>query len=211
MASTPVIKIVIHGDDQSQGMVFDQFGRAITIAPNESSALQTLLQKQFNDSGITVQNASSGGRSSSLANELDGMDGMGAGQPQRMQASGAQIAVEAHSINDAFGGESVGQYAAYLGQWVQDAQDNGIQPVLGEPTPVCDGNHPQLGAYAQAIDDAAKQHGVPVIHHYNTIAALTDWQAHTLGCLIPDATLDAVKAQQAEAIISPLVAKLIGV
>lgn len=48
-------------------------------SPTEPAALQGLLQSKFSDTGLTVANASTGGTSSSLPNELAGVDG--GGQP----------------------------------------------------------------------------------------------------------------------------------
>ena len=180
------------------------------VTPSEPDALQTLLQKQLNDTGVTVLNDATGGTSSSLQNELDGMDGGGAAQPARMATSGAQIVIEQHMLNDALGGETVAEYTAYLGQWVQDAQASGIQPVIEEDSPVCDGNHPQLPAYVAAMDAVAVQYNVPVIHQYAYVESLPNWQAHMIGCTVPDAYLAALKAAQEQAVIAPLVNAIIG-
>lgn len=210
MASTPVIKIVVYGDDQMSGIAVSQFGMPTLVTPNEPTQLQTLLQAKFNDTGITVQNVSSGGASSSLQNELDGMDGLGNGQPQRMQQSGAAIAIEEHALNDALGGETVAEYSAYLGQWIQDAKAAGLKPVLEEPGSVCDGNHPQLPTYVAAMGAAAVTYNIPIIKTYSLISDIDGWKAHMLGgCIVPDATFDQLRAQQELAIIAPLIKKLI--
>ncbi len=193
------------GDDQMAGIAIGQYGMPTLVTPNEPAQLQALLQKQFNDTGITVQNISSGGTSSSLQNELDGMDGLGDGQPQRMLASGASIVIEEHAVNDALGGETVAEYSAYLGQWIQDAQAAGLQPVLEEPGPVCDGSHPQLPAYVAAMDAVAATYNVPLIQQYTIILAIDGWQTHMIGCTVPDSYLDSVRAAQEQAIISAFV------
>ncbi|MBH9645035.1 hypothetical protein [Burkholderia vietnamiensis] len=100
---------------------------------------------------------------------------------------------------------TVAEYSAYLGQWIQDAESTGLQPVLEEPGPVCDGNHPQLPAYVAAMDAAASQFNIPLIRQYNDIQAIDGWQSHMLGCTVPDATLDAFRARREQAIIGPLV------
>lgn len=204
-ASTPVVRIAVFGDDQMAGIAIGQYGMPTLVTPNEPAQLQALLQKQFNDTGITVQNISSGGTSSSLQNELDGMDGLGDGQPQRMLASGASIVIEEHAVNDALGGETVAEYSAYLGQWIQDAQAAGLQPVLEEPGPVCDGSHPQLPAYVAAMDAVAATYNVPLIQQYTIILAIDGWQTHMIGCTVPDSYLDSVRAAQEQAIISAFV------
>jgi hypothetical protein len=184
-ASTPVVTVVIYGDDQMEGVSANQFGIMSIVSPNESAALQTLLQAHLNDTGVTVTNAATGGTASSLQNELDGMDGGGQPEPARMVASGARIAIQQHMLND--------------------AQANGIQPVLEEDSPVCDGNHPALPSYVAAMDAVAAQYNVPVIREYAYIESLPDWQSHMLNCVVPDAYLDGLKAIQEQAVIAPLV------
>jgi len=206
----PVVTVMAYGDDQMFGDVISATGMLSVVAPSEPAALQTLLQQQFNDSGVTVLSGATGGTSSSLQNELDGMDGGGQPEPARMVQSGAKIAIEQHMLNDALGGETVAEYSAYLGQWIQDAEASGIQPVLEEDSPVCDGNHPQLAAHVQAMDQAAITYNVPIIHQYNYVQGLPDWEAHMLGCTVPDAYLDGLKAQQEQAVIGPLVKTIIG-
>jgi hypothetical protein len=185
-------------------------GMISIVTPNEPTALQTLLQQQFNDTGITVANDATGGTASSLQNELDGMDGGGVAQPARMIRSAAKVAIEQHTLNDDLGGETLAQYSAYLGQWIQDAQENGIQPVLEEASPVCDGNHPLLPGYVAAMDAAAAAYNVPIINQYAYIESLPNWQAHMLNCTVPDAYLDGLKAAQEQTVIAPLVKQLIG-
>lgn len=192
------------------GIAVNSFGMMSIVSPTEPATLQALLQKQFNDSGVTIVDAATGGTSSSLQNELDGMDGGGQPQPARMVASGAKIAIEQHMLNDALGGETVEEYSAYLGQWIQDAEQSGIQSVLEEDSPVCDGDHPQLADYVQAMDQAAITYNVPIIHQYAYVESLPNWQSHMLNCLVPDAYLDSLKAQQEQAVIAPLIKTIIG-
>ena len=178
-------------------------------SPTQPAALQTLLQTQFNDLGVTVTNASTGGTSSSLQNELAGMDGGGPPQPARMVASGAKIAIEAHSLHDFLGGETVEQFQSDLIQWVEDAQASGIKPILQEPAPVCDSSDPFQAQHVAVIDSVGQQLNVPVIHIYSYVQSLPDWQAHMQGCEIPDAYLNQLEAQQAQAVIAPIVQNLI--
>ena len=210
MASTPVIKIAIFGDDEMMGSSFGRNGMLTFVTPDEAQSLQALLQTRFNDSGIEVVNLSSGGTSSTLPNELDGMDGGGAAEPQRMRQSGAMIAIQEHAINDNLDGETTNEYAAYLGQWIVDAQASGLTPILEEPGPVCDGNHPRLAQYVQAMNVAAVRYHVPIIQQYDAISSLDGWQSHMLNCITPDAMLTADKAAREEAIIAPIVDRLIG-
>jgi len=209
-ASTPLIDIVFYGDDQTQGDVIGQYGGLAMTSPTQPASLQSLLQAAFNDTGVTVTNASTGGSASSLQNELAGVDGGGQAQPARMAASGAKIAVEAHSLHDFLGGETVEQFQADLIQWVEDAQANGITPVLQEPAPVCDSSDPFQGQYVGVIDSVGQQLNVPVIGLYSYVKTIPDWAAHMQNCEIPDAYLNNIEAQQAQAVIAPLVKTLIG-
>jgi hypothetical protein len=209
-ASTPVVQIAVFGDDQTMGDTFNSFGMMSMTSPTAPQDLQTLLQAQFDDSGVTISNASTGGTASSLQNELAGMDGGGQPEPARMIESGAQIAIEAHSINDLYGGETVEQYQADLIQWVEDAQQAGIQPVLQEPSPACNSNDPSQPEYVAAIDSVGQQLNVPVIPLYAYVQSLPDWESHMQGCEIPDATLNQLEAQQAQKVIGPIVARLMG-
>lgn len=209
-ASTPVLSVVFYADDQTQGDVISAYGMLTMTSPTEPTDLQSLLQAKFSDTGLSVVNASTGGSSSSLQNELAGVDGGGQPQPARMVASGAKIAVEAHSLHDYLGGETVEQFQADLIQWVEDAQASGITPVLQEPAPVCDGSDPLQPQYVGVIDGVGQQLNVPVIPLYSYVQSLPDWQTHMQGCQIPDSYLNQLEAQQAQAVIAPLVQKLIG-
>ena len=180
------------------------------VSPSQESALQSALQSKFNDSGITVINSATGGTASSLQNELRGMDGGGASEPQRMTDSGAKIVIQAHMLNDALGGETIDQYTAYLEQWAQYARSAGLTPVFEEDSPVCDDDHPQLSAYVDAMNEVGRRLNVPVIHQYAFVQGIANWQSHMISCRYPDATLLAVKAQQELTVIAPIVKAQIG-
>jgi hypothetical protein len=209
-ASTPVVKIEVYGDDQMAGFALNQYGFPSVVSPNEPAALQSLLQQRFNDTGITVTNRATGGTSSSLYNELRGMDGNGDPFADRIKLSAASIVIESHTINDALGGETVADYRQYLADWVVAVRAAGKTPVLEESGPVCDSDHPQLAAYGQAMDDAAVAYDVPIIKQYSYIQGIAGWQSHMTGCLYPDATLLAAKAQQELGVIAPLVKSALG-
>jgi hypothetical protein len=113
-------------------------------------------------------------------------------------------------VNDALGGETVDQYAGYLTQWVEDAKSAGLTPVLEESGPVCDGNHPQLASYVDAMNDVGRRLNVPVIHQFAYIQGIAGWEAHMTSCLYPDATLLAAKAKQELAVIAPIVKTALG-
>jgi hypothetical protein len=204
------VKIAMFGDDEVAGFALSQYGMPSLVTPTEQANLQSALQAKFNDTGITVANNATGGTSSSLQNEMDGMDGAGSAEPQRMIASGASIVIQEHMLNDALGGETVDQYTGYLTQWVEDARAARLTPVLEESGPVCDGDHPQLASYVDAMNDVGRRLSVPVIHQFAYIQGIAGWQSHMIGCLYPDAALLAAKASQELAVIAPLVRAQIG-
>jgi hypothetical protein len=184
-------------------------GMLTTVSPNEPAALQSLLQTALADTGISVANDATGGTASSLPNQLDGMDGGGSAEPLRMTQAGATIVIQEHALNDALAGETVTEYTAYLGQWIQDAQSSGLTPILEEPGPVCDDSHPQLGAYVQAMDQVAATYKVPLIRQYGWISSTQGWQGHMINCTVPDSTLAGLKAKAEQAVVGPLVQNLI--
>lgn len=203
--SIPVVSIVVYGDDAMMGATVNSFGMFSLVMPNEPQDLQAALQAQFGNTGITVIDHATGGTSSSLMNEINGTDGSGAPFAQRIAASSAEIVVDNHAVNDALGGETVNDYAGYLGQWIIDVRAANKIPVLEEPGPVCDGNHPQLGVYVQAMDAAAEQYGVALIRQYAYISSIAGWCSHMAQGFYPDAYIDAMKAKQERAVIAPLI------
>jgi hypothetical protein len=209
-ASTPVVNIDVYGDDQITGLAVDQYGFMSMVTPNEPAALQALLRQKFNDTGITVSSHATGGMSSSLYNELRGMDGNGDPFANRIKLSAAHIVIESHTLNDALGGETLADYRQYLADWVVAVRAAGKLPVLEESGPVCDSEHPQLAAYVQAMDDAAVAYDVPIIKQYSYIQGIAGWQSHMTGCLYPDAMLLAAKASQELTVIAPLVKAALG-
>lgn len=209
-ASTPIVLIDVYGDDGIAGFTTTDYGMLTTVTPNEPQSLQALLQSEFNDTGITVANHATGGTSSTLQNEMLGSDGNGAPFADRIKLSSASIVIESHSRNDVYGGETLNNYRQYLAAWIVAVRSTGKIPVLEESSPVCDGQHPQLAAYMQAIDDAAAQFNVPIVTQYSYISELPGWQSHMASCLYPDSFLNAIKAQREQAVVAPLVKTLIG-
>lgn len=210
MASTPVVKISVFGDDEVSSVAITPMGMPSVVTPNQESVLQSALQSQFSDSGISVINSATGGTASSLQNELSGLDGGGASEPQRMTSIGANIVIQAHMLNDALGGETVDQYAAYLEQWAEYARSAGMTPVFEEDSPVCDDDHPQLAAYVDTMNTVGRRLNVSVIHQYAYVQGIANWQSHMISCRYPDATLLAAKAQQEMVVIAPLVKAALG-
>ncbi|PRZ56196.1 hypothetical protein BX589_102397 [Paraburkholderia fungorum] len=203
------MQIDVYGDDGIAGFTVSDYGMWSTVTPSEPQALQALLQNQFNDTGITVVSHATGGTSSSLQNEMLGMDGNGAPFADRIKLSSASYVIESHTRNDALGGETIDDYRQYLAAWVAAVRVSGKIPVLEESGPVCDSDHPQLAAYVQAMDDAAVQFGVALVSQYAYISSLPNWQAHMASRLYPDAYLLQIKAQREAAVIAPLVRNLI--
>ena len=162
-ASTPAVQIDVYGDDGIAGFSVSNYGMASTVTPNEPQDLQALLQAQLNDTGITVANHATGGTSSSLMNEMLGMDGNGAAFADRIKTSPALIVIESHTRNDALGGETIDDYRKYLAAWVVAVRAAGKIPVVEESGPMCDSDHPQLAEYVQAMDDAAAQFNVALV------------------------------------------------
>ena len=176
---------------------------------SEPADTQALLQTQFSDTGITVSNRATGGGSSSLMNEMRGIDGNGAPFADRIKASAASIIIESHTLNDALGGETVDDYRQYLAQWAVAVRAAGKTPVLEEANPVCDGNHPQLAAYVQAMDDVAAQFNVSIVKQFDYLQTIPNYCSHLKAGFFPDDAIYAVKAQrQADALV-PLVNKLL--
>jgi hypothetical protein len=198
----------VFGDDAMAGVDGTEWWTR--ISPDEADALQMLLQNEFNDTGITLGNNARGGVASSLMNMLDGMDGSGAPFTAMLAEIPAPIVIDNHAANDALGGETLSDYSGYLAQFIADVRAAGKTPVLEEPGPVCDGNHPQLSLYVQAMDAAAAQYGVAIIQQYAYISSIGGWCGHMADGFYPDAYIDGLKAKQEQVIIGPLVKQLIG-
>ena len=210
MATTPVIEIDVYGADDMSGIAINAYGMPSLVTPNEPQALQMALQSAFNDSGVTVLNLASGGTSSSLQNMLAGVDGGGNPFAQRVTEHPGVIVVDNHGINDALGGETLQDYTTDLAKFINDVRAVGKIPILEEPGPVCDGNHPQLASYVQAMDSVASSYGVALIQQYTYIQGISGWCDHMTGGFYPDAYIDGLKAQQELAIIGPLIKGLTG-
>lgn len=175
----------------------------------EPTYTQAFLRAQFGD-GITLANHATGGTSSSLKNEMNGMDGNGVPFVQRVTMSQAVIILDNHAMNDALGGETLEDYQVYLMQWVNAVRAAGKIAVLEEPNPVCDGNHPQLADYVVAMDNVAAQMNVALVAQYQYILTLPSWQSHLNACLYPDGWIYNIKAQREAEVIAQLIKSYIG-
>ena len=175
---------------------------------NETDQSQSLLQATLNDTAVTIANHATGGTSSSLKNEMLGMDGNGAPFAERIKTSTASIVIDNHAINDALGGETLADYRQYLAQWIAAVRAAGKMPVLEEPGPVCDGDHPQLAAYVDAMNDAAAQFNVPIVKQFDYIQTLPNWQTHMASCFYPDEWLLQIKGQRQAAALAQSLGRL---
>jgi hypothetical protein len=200
-----VVTIDVFGDDAMMGAT-SLMGRA---QQSETDQSQTLLRATLNDDAIIITNHATGGTSSSLKNELDGMDGNGAPFADRIKTSAASIVIDNHGVNDMLGGESLADYRQYLAQWVAAVRAAGKTPVLEEPGPTCDGDRPQLAAYVSAMNEAAAQFNVLIIRQYDAILALPNWQSHMNACLHPDEWLLQIKGHIQGEALTPIAKMMI--
>lgn len=122
-------------------------------------------------------------------------------------ADGAQIVIGNWAINDSVG-STTNEYAAALTEFVQAVRAAGKTPILEEPNPVCDISHSNLDAYVSIMRTVAQQQNVPLIHQYDYVKSLTNWQAMLSDCVHPTDALYALKAQREADIIGPIVEKL---
>jgi hypothetical protein len=202
--SAPVkpILIDVYGDDSMMGLTGMNYSMPTITQNSEPNVSQMILRAQF--PGVTIANHASGGTASTLVNMMAGVDGGGPPFAQRIVGSKSVIVLDNHAINDDLV-QSLGPYADALIQWVQDVRNAGKVPVIEEPNPVCDDNHPYLQNYVTTMDNIAIAYNVPLVRQYNEILALPNWQAHMSGCLYPDDYLLSIKAQRQAAILAPLV------
>ncbi len=159
---------------------------------------------------VTIDNHATGGTSSSLKNAMLGMDGNGAPFADRVKTSTASIVIDNHAVNDALGGETIADYRQYLAQWIAAVRAAGKTPILEEPGPVCDGDHPQLATYVAAMNDAAAQLNVTIIKQYDYILTLQNWQSHMSACFYPDEEILRIKGQREAEVLAPIIRNISG-
>lgn len=202
-APTPVV-IEIHGDDALYGAAPPMF---IFNPQSEPSDTQSILRDQLSDSAITVDNLAEGGTASTVVNMIAGVDGGGPPFAQRMATSKAQIVLDGHGVEDDLN-QSLGPYADALVAFVQDVLAAGKVPVLEEPGPVCDDQHPNLQNYVGVMDSIAAQYGVPIVKQYNELLAIPNYCSHLTSGLYPDDYVLAQRAQREAAVLQPIVQTL---
>lgn len=201
-----IVLIDVYGDDAMMGITSSTY--FLTIAQQtEPVVAQTLLRAQFGD-GITIVNRASGGTASTLVNMMAGVDGGGPPFAERVKASKADIVLMNHAINDNRD-QSLAPYTDAMIAWIKAVRDAGKIPVLEEPNPVCDGNHPYLQNYVATMASIAEDYKVPLVKQYDYIQGLPNWQSHFSGCLYPDAFILAIKGQRQAEVLGLIVAKLL--
>lgn len=196
-APKPIL-VEVYGDDAMLGMT----SMMTVTQQSEPLDTQTLLQAQF--PGVTVSNHATGGTSSTLVNEMNGVDGNGAPFAQRIMLSKADIVLDNHAINDDLY-QSLAPYSDALVAWVAAVRAAGKIPVLEEPNPVCDGNHPYLENYVSVMDNIAAQYNVPIISQYAYLQTVPNYCSHLNAGFYPDESILALKAQRQAAALAPLV------
>jgi hypothetical protein len=196
--------IEIHGDDALFGAVPPTF---FFNPQNEPADTQAILQNALSDSAITVDNLAEGGAASTIVNLIAGVDGEGAPYAQRIQSSKAQIVVAGYGVEDNRI-QSLAPYADALVAFVQDVRAAGKIPVLEEPGPVCDDQHPNLANYASVMDGIAQQYNVPLVKQYNELLAVPNFCSHMNG-IYPDNAILQMRAQREAAVLQPIVQQLI--
>ena len=198
------ILIEVYGDDAMMGLT-----SMMSVAQqSETVQSQAMLQAQLNDTAITIANKAMGGTASSLVNMMRGVDGGGPPFADRIKGSKAQIVLMNHAINDNLV-QSLGPYTDAMIDWIKAVRDAGKIPVLEEPNPVCDGNHPWLENYVSVMNNVAETYKVPVVRQYSYIQTLPNWQSHMGSCFYPDEWLLQIKAQRQAEVLGPIIASLI--
>jgi hypothetical protein len=205
-APVKTILIDVYGDDAMMGLTSMNYGMPTITQHTEPNVSQAILRASF--PSVTISNHASGGTASSLVNMMAGMDGGGPPFAQRIAGSTAVIVLDNHAINDDLA-QSLGPYTDALIQWILDVRKAGKMPVIEEPNPVCDGNHPYLENYVATMQNIAASYNVPIVHQYYEIRSMPDWQAHMWNCLLPDDYLIRIKASRQADALAPLLQSLI--
>jgi hypothetical protein len=197
------VLVDIYGDDSMMGITGSSFSFPQVTQQTEPADSQALLRAQFGD-GVAIANHASGGTASSLVNMMNGMDGGGLPFAQRIAPSKSAVVLTNHAINDDLV-QSLGPYSDALVAWVQAVRAAGKIPVLEEPNPVCDSNHPYLANYVSVMDNVAAQYGVPLVTQYAYLQGIPNYCSHLSNGLYPDDAILAMKAQREAAVLAAVV------
>jgi hypothetical protein len=149
-----------------------------------------------------------GGTASTVVNMIAGVDGGGPPFAQRMTTSKAQIVLDGHGVEDDLG-QSLAPYADALVAFIQDVRAAGKTPVLEEPGPVCDDQHPNLANYVSVMDGVAQQYNVPIVAQYNALLAIPNYCSHLTAGIYPDDYVLAQRAQREAQTLIPIAQALI--
>lgn len=196
--------IEVHGDDAMLGAVPPLY---MSNPQSEPADVQAILRDQLSTDQVAVSNLAEGGTASTIVNMMNGVDGGGPPFAQRVLTSKAQIVLDSHAVNDDLG-QSLGPYTDALIAFVQSVRAAGKIPVLEEPNPVCDDQHPNFQNYVSTVDSVAAAYNVPLVSQYSQLLTVPNLCAHFTGGIFPDNTILAMKAQREAAVLMPIVQSL---
>ncbi|GAB7525311.1 GDSL-type esterase/lipase family protein [Paraburkholderia sp. 2C] len=166
------------------------------------------MRDELSDDAITIDNLAEGGTASTVANMIAGVDGGGPPFAQRMLTSKAQIVLDGHGVEDDLG-QSLAPYADALVAFIQDVRAAGKTPVLEEPGPVCDDQHPNLANYVSVMDGIAQQYGVPIVMQYNALLSIPNLCSHYTQGIYPDDYVLAQRSQFEATTLLPVIKPLV--
>jgi len=194
------VLIEIHGDDAMYGAMPPTF---FFNPQSEPADTQAILRDHLSTDQVTVSNLAEGGLVSTILNLMAGVDGGGAPYAQRVLTSKAQIVLASYGVNDDLS-QSTAPYADALVAFVLATRAAGKIPVLEEPGPVCDDQHPYLQNYAAVMDSVAQEYSVPIVAQYSDLSAIPNLCSHMTG-IYPDNYVLAQRAQREAAVLEPIV------
>lgn len=172
---------------------------------NEPVTLQYLLQQQYG-AAVSVQNM--GVKGTTLADLLNGTNGITQTWQARMSASKAQIVTVNDGLNDAYvAGLTPDQFAAELDQIISIAKASGKTIVLETPNPMSSSsNHNQtLAALIVAELSTANKWNIAVIDQFGYLSTLPAWPSMLSDDLHPSDAGYELKGRYAYSVLSPTV------
>ncbi|MFM0060042.1 SGNH/GDSL hydrolase family protein [Paraburkholderia phytofirmans] len=198
----PAKQIIIDAEGDSTFYGTQVINGVLSRTPNNTPAL---LQKMFGQS-VTVENNAAGG-----ATLLDALNGApprySLPLASRLASASPKLVLSNFVINDSTA-ESEGDFRNGLVAWISTVKGMGAVPVLEEPNPVCDGMHPNLGAYVDVLRNVAKAQNVILIQQYDAIKSMVGWESMLTDCVHPTDQLYEVKARREYDVLAPIVASL---
>ena len=207
-AGTRQVLIEAYGDSTTLGITCRNGG----CGPQAENAV-TFLQDQLHDAHgerVTVTNLGIGG---TMATQLLGGTGRGAGQPwsERIAASRAQIVTFNYGINEVMQNQTPEQFYAAETTLVKTARALGKEPVLQTSNPMPD-NHlnARLAAMVAMTRRVAAEQQVPLVDQFAYVSNLPDWKTLMSDGAHPKPGLYRLKAEQDFQVVDPLVRRLLG-